>query len=226
MYEKTEKLSGTRKLTMLAMFSALAYVLMAVARFPLMPSAEFLKYDPKDIIIAFAGLLYGPMPAMLVSLVVSLVEMVTVSTTGPIGFVMNVLSTAGFVCTASVIYQRKQTLRYAVIGLLAGVLMQTGVMLLWNYLITPLYMNAPRERVAAMLLPVFLPFNLLKDSINATLTLLLYKPLVRALRAAGMVPPREAQGSERGTVSVGVMAAAGLVLVTCILVLLVFWGKI
>ena len=51
-----------------------------------------------------------------------------------------------------------------------------AVMLLWNYLIAPIYMGMPREAVAELLLPAFLPFNLIKGSINTAVTLLLYKP--------------------------------------------------
>ena len=42
----------------------------------------FLKYEPKDIIIACAGLIYGPLSSLAVSLVVSFAEMITVSDTG------------------------------------------------------------------------------------------------------------------------------------------------
>jgi len=55
------------------------------------------------------------------------------------------------------------------------------VMLFWNYLITPLYMGIPRAAVAELLLPAFLPFNLLKGGINAGVTLVLYQPVARAL---------------------------------------------
>ena len=52
-----------------------------------------------------------------------------------------------------------------------------SAMLLWNYLITPLYMGYPREAVAELLLPAFLPFNLLKSGLNSGITFLLYKRL-------------------------------------------------
>ena len=78
-------------------------------------------------------------------------------------------------------------LRGAAAGLAAGVALMTGLMLLWNYFITPLYMGYPREAVAAMLLPVFLPFNLIKSALNAALTMLIYKPVSRALKRSGLV---------------------------------------
>lgn len=224
MYVQTASYSRTRKLTMLAALSTIAYVLMVVGRIPIV---LFLKYDPKDVIITFGGFLFGPLSAFLISLVVSFVEMFTVSDTGFIGLIMNVLSTCSFACTAAFFYKRRQTLRSAVIGLVAGVALTVAVMMLWNYLITPLYMHVSREDVAALLIPAFLPFNLIKGGLNATLTLLLYKPLVKALRGANLLPPREtapAQASSKA--SMGVMLVSALVLITCLLVILVFRGVI
>ncbi len=71
---------------------------------------------------------------------------------------------------------------------MTGVLCMTVAMLLWNYIVTPGYMHVPRDVVAAMLVPTFLPFNLVKGSINALLATVLYKPVVGALRRAGLAP--------------------------------------
>lgn len=61
------------------------------------------------------------------------------------------------------------------------------VMLFWNYLITPIYMGYPREAVVELLIPVFLPFNLMKGGLNAALTMILYKSIVIALRRAHLI---------------------------------------
>lgn len=55
-------------------------------------------------------------------------------------------------------------------------------MLLSNYLIAPYYMGYPREAVAELLIPAFLPFNLIKGGLNVLGTILLYKPAVIALQ--------------------------------------------
>ena len=60
-------------------------------------------------------------------------------------------------------------------------------MLLWNYWIAPIYMGYPREAVAALLLPAFLPFNLIKGGLNAAITLVLYKPVVTALKRSRLI---------------------------------------
>jgi len=215
----------TRRLTLMAMFAALSYVVMAVGRIPI-SSVDFLKYDPKDFILAICGFIMGPIPALLVTTVVSFIEMITVSGTGIIGFFMNVLGSAAFVCTASVIYKRRHSLRGAMAGLLAGVIVSTAVMLLWNYFITPLYMGYPREAIAEMLVPVFLPFNLSKGGINAAVTLLVYKPVSRALKQTGLVAKSPAAQPAQKKSALGAYIIAGMVLVSCITAVLVIRGII
>ena len=79
-------------------------------------------------------------------------------------------------------------------------------MVLWNYLITPLYMTGfSRSDIAAMLVPIFLPFNLVKGGLNMALILVLYKPIVTALRKARLVP-------ESQTIAAGSKLNAGFIL--------------
>ena len=213
----------TKKLTVLAMLSALAYLLMAVGRIPVV---LFLKYDPKDIVIAIGGFLFGPLAAFAMSATVSFVEMLTLSDTGWIGFVMNVLSSCAFVCTAAVIYQRGRSQKRAIVGLVIGAVLMTLVMLLWNYFLTPIFMGIPRARVAEMLLPAFLPFNLLKSGLNAAITLLVYKPVVKALRQARLMPAPQSEGAAKGKGSAGVILLSCFVIATCVLFILVLQGRI
>jgi len=212
----------TRKLTTVAVLCAIAYIVMLVGRVPVV---LFLKYDPKDVIITLGGFIFGPLAAFSISLVVSLVEMFTTSDTGIIGLVMNIISSCAFACTASAIYKYKRTMAGAVAGLVAGVAAMTAAMLLWNYLITPLYMDVARADVAAILTTVFLPFNLLKSGINATLTILIYKPVVNALRKSNLLPPSSA-GAQKGKLNIGVMLVALLLLASLILFLLSYRGII
>lgn len=217
MQQKNEPL---RKLIILAMLAAIAYLLVVVVRIPVI---LFLKYEPKDVAITIGGFLLGPLATVVISLVVSLLEMVTVSETGLIGCVMNFISTCSFACTAAIIYKKKHTLAGAVIGLLAGSVVMICVMLLWNWLITPLYMGGTREAVAAMLLPVFLPFNALKAGLNSALVLCLYKPLTAALRKAKLLPQTNGAGVKH---RIELYLFAGALLVTCIVFLLVMQGII
>ena len=100
-------------------------------------------------------------------------------------------------------------------------LTMVAAMLLWNYIITPFYMGVPRETVAGMLMSVFLPFNLVKGGINAALTLLLYKPVVGALRKAGLAEP---SSGGKGSFSLGFTLFALAVLVTFVLLFLTMIG--
>lgn len=175
----------TKKLTVLAMLAAFAYVVLYFLRFPIV---LFLKYEPKDVIITIGGFLYGPLAAFCVSVVVSFLEMLTISDTGWIGMIMNILSTCSFACTAAFFYKKCHNLAGAVTGLLVGIVLMVAVMLGWNYVLTPLYMGQSRNDIAAMLVPVFLPFNLIKGGLNGAFTALLYRPLVQGLRKAGLFP--------------------------------------
>ena len=183
------KNENVKKMVTLGLLAALSYVVMILIKIPIFPSAPFLKYEPKDVIITIGGFMYGPAAAFFISLVVSFVEMLTVSDTGWIGAVMNLVSTCAFACTASLLYRRIRHMKGAVIGLIAGTVAMIIVMLLWNYFLTPIYMGMPRAAVAAMLPTVFLPFNAIKGGINALITVLIYRPVVFALRKAQLTPP-------------------------------------
>ena len=213
----------TKRLVTLAMMAAIAYAAVAFIR---IPAVSFLKYEPKDVILVITGFLFGPLDAMIVTLVVSLVEMVTISETGPIGLLMNVISSGSFVCIAAAIYYKKRTLKGALAGLGIGVVLMTVVMLLWNYLITPIYQGVPRSVVAGMLMPVFLPFNLVKGALNAGITLLLYKPVVQSLRKAKLVPGGKGNGTGDKKTSIYVTVIALFVIATSVLVILAMSGKI
>ncbi len=212
--------SKVKKITTLGMLCAVAYVMMAVSRM-LPPIVLFLQYDPKDIIITLGGFIFGPLSSALISVVVSLVELVTVSDTGPIGLVMNIISTCTFACTAAIIYKKNRTLQGAVIGLIAGCVFMTAAMLLWNYAITPLYMEIPREEVKALLLPAFLPFNLIKGGLNAAFTLLIYKPVVSALRKAKLIEPAKTSAEKKALPNIAIAVVSVLIIATLIAVIFI-----
>ena len=210
---------NVKKMVLIAMLAALSYIAVLAIRIPVV---LFLSYEPKDVVIVIGGFLLGPMAAFTCSLVVSLIEMFSISETGIIGCVMNLLSTCCFACTAALIYKKRRSMAGAVFGLAAGSAVMVAAMLLWNYLITPLYMTGTsRADVAAMLIPVFLPFNALKAGFNSALTLLLYKPVVTALRRIGLAEKKTAHA---GSSKLGIYLFAGILLVTCVLILLVLRG--
>ncbi len=213
-----------RYMAVVAMFAAVSFVSVVVAR--VIPNvAGFLSYEPKDAVIVMAGLLYGPLSSVILSLLVSFIEMITISSTGPYGLLMNVVSTCAFALPAAWYYQKHRTKKGALVGLGLGVVLMVVAMLLWNYIITPFYMGVERSVVAGMLATVFLPFNLIKGGINAGLTLVLYKPVVTGLRAAGLVEPSKS-GADKGKFSLGFLLFSLAVLVTFVLLFLVLIGVI
>ncbi len=218
-----KKTMDIKKLTAAAMLCALAYIVMVIGRVPVV---LFLSYDPKDVIIALGGLIWGPMISFAVSVVVSFIEMITVSDTAWIGLLMNVISTCSFACTAAFIYKKKRTLSGAVVGLSIGAVCAVAVMMLWNYLITPLYMGFPREAVVELLLPAFLPFNLLKAGLNAALTFLLYRPVVSALKSTGLIDKTKSKNAEKRKTNLGLVILALAIVVTCVLFILSLNGVI
>ena len=217
-----------KTVTSLGMLTAVAYVTMLLSK--MLPQVYgFLQLDVQATAITIGGFLFGPLSAAIISIVVALVEMFTVSDTGPIGLVMNVLATCSFCCTASWVYKRNHTKKGAVLGLSAGLVVMVIVMLLWNYLITPIYMTVngelvTRAQVAAMLPTLFLPFNLAKGGMNMAATLLLYKPVVTALRASGLVPP--SQSAEVKKFNLGFLLFSLALLATFVTFALVLAGVI
>ena len=209
-----------KMLSIMAMLTALAVVADYYLRIPNI--GGFLTYEPKDVIISIAAFIYNPIAGLIISLVTCLAE-IPISKTGPIGLLMNFLSSATFVGVASVIDYRKKTILRAVIGLIAGSLAMVAVMLLWNYIMTPIYMGVSRELVVGMMPTLLLPFNAIKAGLNSALVLLIYKPLVTALRKSKLIPIRDSNDNENkrlNTIIVAVVSA--LAVATMILVLLIF----
>ena len=213
----------TRKITLIGMFSAIAYIFTLIGHFVPISFADFLRYDPKDAIIVIAGFSLGPMAALIISVIVSFLELITISTTGFIGFGMNVLSSAAFACIAALVYKWAKGIRGAVIGLVLSSLTTVGLMILWNYIVTPLYMGVPRDAVATMILPVFLPFNAIKCTLNSALVLLIYKPCMNALRLMGLMPKRAlAEGEREHKISIALTIVASVIVVAMVALFIIF----
>ena len=91
--------TNVKTITSMAMLTAIAYVVMVLSK--MLPQVSgFLQLDLKDTVICIGGFVFGPLAAAIISIVVAAVEMFTVSDTGIIGLIMNVLATCTFCCTA------------------------------------------------------------------------------------------------------------------------------
>lgn len=214
-----------RALVSMAMLCALAIAADFFLRIPNI--GGFLTYEPKDVVLTIGGFIFGPIAGVVMSLVVCFIEMITVSDSGLIGFLMNFLASGVFIGISTVIYSRKKTLARAILGLVAGSLSMLAIMLLWNYIITPLYTGLPREAVLGLFLPLLIPFNLLKAALNSALILFLYKGVVTALRKSKLIPSRESNDSENKKANtVLIVCISALLAVTFVLVMLIFAGII
>ncbi len=178
-----KKKVSTRQLVSMAMLGAISIVLVSVVHFPLIPAAAFLEYDPADIPILIGTFAYGPLAGLLMTIVVSIIQGVTVSAqSDPIGVVMHIFATGFCALVAGGIYSRNKSKKTAILALICGALVQTAAMVLMNMIFTPLFMGAPLETVLAMMVPAIIPFNLLKAGINCTVTFLLYKSISHLLK--------------------------------------------
>lgn len=221
----TRSRMNVKTITSLGMLTAISYVVMILSK-ALPQVSGFLQLDLKDTVMCIGGFIFGPVAAAAIAIVVAAVEMFTVSDTGIIGCIMNVLATCAFCCTASYVYKKVHTKKGAILGLVLGTVCLVIVMLLWNYLITPIYMGMDRSVVAAMLIPVFLPFNFVKGGLNMALILVLYKPVVTALRKARLVPESQASVQNSGKLNAGFLLFSLALLATFVTLALVLMGII
>lgn len=170
----------THKITVISMFCALSLLAVICIRIPIF--LPFLTYSPKDALITIGGLIFGPLTALIISFITAFLEMITVSDTGILGCIMNFLASSAFACIVTYTYRRYHTKRGAVVGLVFGTVVMTAFMLLWNFFLAPIYMGCSREAVVKLMLPAFLPFNIIKGVINSVLIMVLYKPIIMTLR--------------------------------------------
>ncbi|GAB1476088.1 ECF transporter S component [Bacillota bacterium] len=174
---RTEK---TVRLAKMSMLAAISLALVLAVRIPF-PPAPFLVYDPADIPIIISGFAFGPLSGILITVVVSFIQAFALGGDGFIGFFMHVVATGAFVLVAGIIYKRHKTRKVAIVALAAGTLAMTATMLGWNLIVTPIYLGVPMDAVIAMIMPILLPFNLLKAGINSIIVFIIYKPIARFL---------------------------------------------
>lgn len=165
---------------MVGAMSAMAVVIAMLINFPIFPAVHFLEYDPADIVIYMSTFVFGIPTGLIVTLVVSVVQGVTVSAGGGIfGIIMHIIASGTYVVVAGLLYKLLTKKCGQVLSLslstIAGVITTTVVMIGWNLLITPLYTGGTIEEVLSMLVLIVL-FNVIKTCINGVLAALLTYP--------------------------------------------------
>lgn len=171
----------TKKITRLAMLAAISVVLALLVSFPIFPAASFLEYDPADVPILISALLYGPAEGLLVTAIASIMQgLIKSAGSGIIGIIMHIIATGCF-CVVTALVARNGEKKRIALALVLGAFSMAAIMIPCNLILTPMYTGATREMIASMLLPVFIPFNLIKAGINAVVTYIVYLPLKKIL---------------------------------------------
>ena len=213
--DNMQKKIDLKKLSVTAMLCAVAYLCTVLFKF----KVSFLTFDLKDAILTVIAFLYGPIYAVVSSVLVAVIEFMSVSDTGIYGLIMNALSSTVFTATCGIVYKYRRTLAGAVFGSICAVFAMVAVMMVANVFITPFYMGVARSEVAALIPTLLLPFNLIKGIVNAAITMIIYKPITSALKKVGL-----AVGSSQKTdiKKFVLLSGAALVLLVIAVVLILF----
>ena len=197
MNNDTTNRHGIRYLTVTAMLSAVAYVLMFID-FPipfLIPS--FIQMDISELPALVGAFAFGPVCGVLVCLVKNLLHLF-ITSTGGVGELCNFLLGATFVLAAGLIYKHKKSKKSALIGALVGAVLMGIISVPLNYFLTyPIYYNfmskeaileAYRAIIPSMknilqcLICFNMPFTIAKGLICTGVTMLIYKHLSPILK--------------------------------------------
>lgn len=181
MKSTTNNTQKVKKLTIISLFCAMSFIVSLI--FPI--KVMFLTLDFKDTISTICGMFFGPVAGLFCAVIVPFIEFLY-SDTGVYGLIMNLMSSVTFVCVSTLIYKYRKTIWGAVIGLVTAACATVAVMLLANLFITPYYMGVTQEAVINLIPKVILPFNVVKTILNASITMLLYKPISKVLKRMGL----------------------------------------
>ena len=192
---KRENTFNTSTLVKLGLMTALSLVMLLI-RIPY-PPAPFLVYDPADIPIYITAFAFGPAAGLVVTFMVSFIQAFLMGGDGIYGFLMHFIATGAFAVIVGLLYKRNKTRKTAIISIVLGVIVMTAIMCAMNLIVTPLYMGAPRSAVMAMIVPIIIPFNLLKGGLNGAVTFVLYKRISGILHSEGRSMRTESSESSR-----------------------------
>lgn len=185
----TVKRVNVWKMTMTAMLSAIAFVLMFLEfSVPFMP--EFIKLDLSELPALIGTFAMGPVSGVVICLIKNLIHLF-MSTTGGVGELSNFILGAAFVLPAGLIYKKWKGRKSAVIGALVGALLMALISIVSNYYIVyPVYYNfMPKEAILTAYQAIFsgvdsileclivfnAPFTFVKGLFSVVITLLIYK---------------------------------------------------
>lgn len=169
---------STQRIAIYALFTALAMMLSFI-EIPLFPAAPYLKYDPSGIVVLLAGFAYGYEAAILVSILSWLPHLFT----NPFGAIISIVCLLALSVPSAWIYSKNRTRQGALISMVVGAVAFILCALGLNLIITPLYSAVSLQTVIAMIVPILLPFNVIKVVLHLVITTVIYKPTTAVLKA-------------------------------------------
>ena len=179
---------STRQLVTMALMTAIG-VLLSFIEFPLLPGVTWLKFDASNMPAMVAGFAYGPGGGGAGGILTAILHgLLMADFTGAL---MNVLTVTCFVLPAAIIYKKKRTYPAAIGGLALSIIAAMAGAVVGNLIVTPMWLGVPFEAVTAMIIPILIPFNLLKGLLNAVLTLVIYKSI------SNLITPKKDQTKGR-----------------------------
>lgn len=167
-----------RELVTLAIFCAMGMALSFI-QIPIFPPAPYLQYDPSGIVTLSVALMFGPAAGLVVQVISWLPKLIM----SPLGTLLTLVAMTGMVLVVGLIYKKMHNIRGAVVSLVVGAVVFIALAIAMNFVITPIYTpGVTVEAVAGMVLPILLPFNIIKCAINVAATLLIYKPVSNLIK--------------------------------------------
>ncbi len=162
------------RIAKLALLTALAYVV-TFLEFPIFPAAPFLQLDFSNVFVLLGGFLYGPLAAVIISLLKECLSLLD-SGTNFVGEIANFLINFAFYIVPTVVYRYKKGLKWVIPMLVIGTILQVAASLPVNrYINFPLFMDDGAASSFAALWWYIILFNLIKGAAVSLVTILLYK---------------------------------------------------
>ena len=193
----TQKRVNVRYLTVTAMLTAIAYILMFFDFSVPFIMPEFIKMDLSELPALIGSFAMGPFCGVLICLLKNVLHL-AITTTGGVGELSNFLLGAAFVIPAGLIYKHKKSRKSALVGSLLGDLFMGVFSIVSNYLLVyPFYYNfMPKEAILnayQAILPQMktilqclicfnLPFTMVKGLLSVVITFLIYKHISPILK--------------------------------------------
>ena len=174
--------SPVLRLAILGMIAALSIVLVMTIAFPIFPTAPFLKMDFADTPLLICSIIFGPVPALSVLFVVSVIQAFLMGGDGYWGCIMHFVASGAMLVVTGLLARKSKNILRIIIALALGALTMTIMMIPMNYIITPLYSLGGYSKegfalISSMMLPAIIPFNIIKSSVNCLLAFVVFRLL-------------------------------------------------